>query len=136
MKIFFNSKILFGFLLLAVIFIFLFNNYKVFDFQNKSEVKGVSLAAVSANIQVFKTSGLAPFTILFNAKNSGTNIVRYEWNFNDSNSDYPPTDEGKIVGHRFDNPGSYNVQLTVYEENGSSAQAQITITALRQPAGA
>ena len=94
------------------------------------------LAQPQAQISVFKTSGLAPFTVLFNAKNSSGNIVRYEWNFNDSNSDYPSTDEGRMVGHRFDNPGSYNVQLTVYEENGSSAQAQITITALSQPAGA
>ncbi|HLC89414.1 MAG TPA: right-handed parallel beta-helix repeat-containing protein [Patescibacteria group bacterium] len=98
--------------------------------------KDYVLAQPQAQISVFKTSGLAPFTVLFNAKNSSGNIVRYEWNFNDSNSDYPPTDEGRMVGHRFDNPGSYNVQLTIYEENGSSAQAQITITALSAPADA
>jgi len=142
MKNFLNSKILLGFLLLAVIFIFLFNNYQVFDFSNKSEVRGVSMAAVSANIEVLtifgtpRTSGLAPFTVLFNAENSGSNIVRYEWNFNDSNSDYPSTDEGRLVGHRFDNPGTYNVNLTIYDENGQSANSQITITALAPPAGA
>ena len=84
--------------------------------------KDYVLAQPQAQISVFKTSGLAPFTVLFNAKNSSGNIVRYEWNFNDSNSDYPPTDEGRMVGHRFDNPGSYNVQLTIYEENGNQAK--------------
>ena len=93
-------------------------------------------AQPQAQINVFKTSGLAPLTVLFNAKNSSGNIVRYEWNFSDQNSQYPLTDEGRLVGHRFDNPGTYNVQLTVYEENGSSAQTQITISALAQPAGA
>ena len=81
----------------------------------------------------FGTSGLAPFTILFNAKDSIGDIVRYEWNFSDSNNDYLLTDEGRLVGHRFDNPGTYNVQLTTYDSTGQSASSQITITALSHP---
>lgn len=95
---------------------------------------GLPVAVIKTS--AFGTSGLAPFTVLFNAQDSLANIVRYEWNFNDSNSDYPLTDEGRLVGHRFDNPGAYNVQLTVYDTNGQAASSQITITVLTRPATA
>ena len=86
-----------------------------------------ALTAPAPVINVFASKGQAPFTVLFNAQASQGNIVRYEWNFSDSNADYPLTDEGRLVGHRFDIPGTYVVNLIVYYINGDTGTATKTI---------
>jgi hypothetical protein len=91
---------------------------------------------VHAEIDVFTTSGLAPFTVQFNAFDSSSTsgeIVDYYWDFHDSNSQYARYDTGRMVGHRFDNAGTYTVDLTVKDGNGNTNTNSITITALSRP---
>lgn len=106
----------------------------------QSEIMAETYTKISANlqasIQVFKTSGLAPFTVLFNAKNSTGSIMRYDWDFSDSNPDYARYDKGRMAGHRFGNAGTYNVTLTVYDEAGASDTESIIIESLARPANA
>lgn len=92
----------------------------------------------SAIINTFIDRGQVPFTILFNAGQSQGSLVRYDWNFGDDNSanGYPRTTEGRLAGHRFDNPGTYNVTLTVSDTNGVVASANKTITVLARPGSA
>ncbi len=91
-----------------------------------------------AVINNFADRGLAPFTVLFNAGQSQGTLARYDWNFNDDNSanGYPRTTEGRLAGHRFENPGTYGVTLTVSDANGVVASASKTITVLARPASA
>ncbi len=69
------------------------------------------------------TMRIAPYSTMFGGTEStdgGVPIVRWEWDFGDSNSQDPRTDEGMLIGHRFDNPGNYTVRLTVFDEAGAS----------------
>ncbi len=92
---------------------------------------------INAKIDVFSNQGLAPYTVLFNAINSSSSvgrIVSYDWDFGDFNSQYPQTDKGIMVGHRFDNPGIYNVTLVVRDDKGNTGFASINIEVLNYPA--
>lgn len=98
---------------------------------------GRLLAAVS--IEVFNNTGMVPYTVLFNAKEStpvAGEIVSYHWDFNDSNSDYAETDEGRLVGHRFDAPGVYTVTLSVLDSAGNTQIGTQSITVAAIPANA
>jgi len=90
----------------------------------------------TANIEVFADTGIVPFTVLFNAKNSSNDVVRYEWDFKEQNSDYEQYDLGRMTGHRFDSTGTYQVQLSVYNESGLSDTETKTINVLSAPAEA
>ena len=71
-------------------------------------------------------SGVAPLEVSFNASNSydsdGT-IINYAWNFKDGN-----TGNGKAINHTFSSIGSYNIELTVTDDNGAIDLIAKTIT--------
>lgn len=79
------------------------------------------VAIASADI----TAGSAPLLVNFAGSNSTDDqlITRYHWNFKDgSTSDIAnPT-------HTFNTPGTYNVDLIVYDAQGLSNTAVVTIT--------
>jgi hypothetical protein len=96
----------------------------------------VVCGVVTAVIEVFNNQGLAPYTVLFNGFNSSSldgEVLKYEWDFNDANSQYERYDDGRMVGHRFDNPGTYTVYLTVTDEEGSTDTTSIDIEVLDRP---
>ena len=100
--------------------------------------------SATAVIQPLLTTGQAPLTILFSATSSsstGGDIVEYTWDFDDPDSSYTATygtragqsingtaDSGMMAGHRFDNPGTYTVALTVEDEIGTTDSDSVIIT--------
>ncbi len=86
---------------------------------------------------IYYTQGLmqiAPFTVLFSGVDSipstgATEIVRWDWNFDDSNSVAPEVneDEGFLAVHTFENPGTYYVTLTVTDDEDLTASAILTV---------
>lgn len=114
----------------ALIFVFLMN------YLAQDSVAANNPGYVSAVIEVFRDTGMVPYTVLFNALNSSSpngNIVRYDWDFNESNVKYPMTDEGRMVGHMFNSSGTFNVSLTVTDSAGYSNKTSILITVVPVP---
>jgi PKD repeat protein len=95
------------------------------DEEDKEEISNVP---PSANISVTNTTFEEMTTVNFDASGStdsdGT-IVEYTWDFGDSTED-----NGIIVNHAFDNPGSYIVVLTVFDDDGASHIDTLTITVI------
>jgi hypothetical protein len=98
--------------------------------------RGVDLVVNDPSLQASiyvtpNTMKIAPYTTLFSALDSkaGANpIVKWNWDFGDTNSVDPATDEGLIVAHRFDNVGTYTIKLTVVDSTGATASATTTLT--------
>ena len=102
----FYSKYLFviSFLVLAV---FLAGCGGVLPPTNQSPI-----ASFTAN----PTSGIAPLEVAFDASNSSDsdgNIISYAWDFKDGS-----TGSGQTITHTFSSTGSYNVELTVTDNDG------------------
>jgi len=80
----------------------------------------------TASFTMNPTSGTAPLEVTFDASGSydqDGNIVSYIWNFGDGNSG-----SGETVKHTFSSPGSYNVKLTVTDNEGATSSTIKTIT--------
>ena len=82
----------------------------------------------TASFTANPTSGVAPLEVSFNASNSSDSdgtIVSYAWDFKDGY-----TGNGVTVNHTFNSTGSYNVLLTVIDNEGAtdSTTKNITIT--------
>ncbi|MFO7957039.1 MAG: tectonin domain-containing protein, partial [Candidatus Brocadiia bacterium] len=93
---------------------------------------GRAQAAPTADIYVApNTMKIAPYTALFSGvgSTSDVDIVRWEWDFGDTGSADPVTDEGMLAAHRFDSADTYTVSLTVTDANGltDSTSTQITV---------
>ncbi len=91
------------------------------------QIGGHANIAPNAVIYTDVTSGYVPLTVQFGASGFSDpdgGIVSYQWNFGDGESDI-----GEVVGHTFLTTGEYTVTLTVEDNEGATAQAQITITA-------
>jgi len=71
--------------------------------------------------------GQSPLTVQFINQSTG-NIVGYAWDFGDGAASSDPNPL-----HTYQNPGTYNVELTVAGADGSFDEAQMTITALEPP---
>ena len=70
--------------------------------------------------------GEAPFMVRFDAGASESvkgKIIRYEWDFGDGSD----LQEGKNVSYVFQEPGIYNVQLTVQEDSGKTAETVVQV---------
>ncbi|GAI93826.1 unnamed protein product, partial [marine sediment metagenome] len=83
------------------------------------------IASFTAN----PNSGIVPLEVFFNASSSydpdGT-IVSYVWDFEDGN-----TGTGETINHTFSSTGSFNVELTVTDNEGaidSTTKLIITVT--------
>jgi len=70
-------------------------------------------------------TGIAPFTVYFNASQSSgcCSIVSYSWNFGDGT----PIVTGMTISHPFTDPGNYTVVLTVTDSNGNIGYDSVTI---------
>ena len=91
------------------------------------QIGGHANIAPNAVIYTDVTSGYVPLTVQFDASGSSDQdggIVSYQWNFGDGE-----TDNREVVGHTFPTTGGYTVTLTVEDNEGATAQAQITINA-------
>jgi len=85
----------------------------------------------TASFTANPTSGVSPLQVTFNASSSydsdGT-IVSYQWDFKDGN-----TGSGETISHTFSSIGSYNVELTVTDNEGASDSATKNITVTTAP---
>ena len=80
------------------------------------------IASFTAN----PTSGVAPLEVSFNASSSSDSdgsITSYAWDFKDGD-----TGNGETISHTFSSTGSYNVELTVTDNEGATDSITKTIT--------
>ena len=85
----------------------------------------------TASFTADPTSGVAPLEVSFNASNSSDSdgsIVSYAWDFKDGN-----TGNGLTINHTFSSTGSYNVELTVTDNEGATDSTTKTITVTETP---
>ncbi|MCZ6445166.1 MAG: PKD domain-containing protein, partial [Planctomycetota bacterium] len=72
-------------------------------------------------------AGRAPLQVTFDASASddpdGT-VASYRWEFDDGS----PIAVGSAVSHRFDNPGTFLVDLTIRDDDGASASRSVVIS--------
>ena len=75
-------------------------------------------------------TGFAPLQVQFSGNQSTDDkgITSYEWNFNDGT-----TSSISNPNHTFDEVGTYNVILKVYDEEGKSSTADVLITVQARP---
>jgi len=83
--------------------------------------------APSVTIDANVTSGDAPLSVNFtaNATDPDGYVANYTWNFGDGNTSYQQNPV-----HVFTEPNTYNVTLTVKDNNGSAAICSMWITAI------
>ena len=81
-----------------------------------------------ARFTVSELDAPAPATLTFDASASQAGdaedtLEQFLWNFGDGNEGF-----GQLVVHRFDNPGTYKVTLTVENQRGEAASSTQTLT--------
>ena len=87
--------------------------------------------APTASFTATPTSGVAPLGVAFNASNSSDSdgsITSYAWDFKDGS-----TGNGQSINHTFSSIGSYNVLLTVTDNEGASDSTTKTINVTETP---
>ena len=80
----------------------------------------------TASFTANPTSGVVPLEVSFNASNSSDSdgsIISYAWDFKDGNKDI-----GQTINHTFSSAGSYNVMLTVIDNEGATDSVTKVIT--------
>ena len=93
-----------------------------------------SSSPITIDLQTSRISGVAPLSVFFDASGTTcTGIARpfhhlgYTWNFDDAGS-LLPTANGPLAAHVFDAPGTYDVAVTVVDENGDTTNDTVTVT--------
>ncbi len=78
-----------------------------------------------ASLTADKTTGIKPLTVTFTGAGLDTDgtIVSYSWDFGDTGTSVLQSPQ-----HKFTTSGSFNTKLTVTDNDGASAVANITIT--------
>jgi PKD repeat protein len=81
--------------------------------------------APQVNITASVTSGIAPLAVglTANATDSDGSIASYQWDFGDGQGSTLAA-----VNHIYQSPGTFNARVTVTDNQGATATAQITIT--------
>lgn len=101
------------------------NNWTVYIDNVMKEVEdGTPVASFTSSATTVLTDEQITFDAGASSDNDGS-IVSYEWNFGDSN-----TATGENVSHTYSATGSYNVSLTVTDNDGKSAAASASIEVL------
>jgi len=80
----------------------------------------------TASFTADSTSGVAPLEISFDASSSSDpdgSIISYQWDFKDG-----ATGSGQTINHTFSSTGSYNVRLTITDNEGATDSTTKTIT--------
>lgn len=80
----------------------------------------------NASFSVSQTSGEAPLDVTFDASgsfDSDGNITNYQWDFDDGS-----TSSGVNVTHTFDSEGTYNLELTVTDNDGATDSTNKTLS--------
>ena len=104
--------------------------------ESDTTTTNISVSAIGSQLPtaVFSAtplSGIAPLTVDFDATAStdpdGT-IETYSWDFGEGNSG-----TGVTTNHTFDTQGTYNVTLTVTDNNGNTATVTTAITVNPEP---
>jgi len=82
--------------------------------------------APTASFTASPTSGIVPLEVAFDASNSSDSdgsIISYVWDFRDG-----ATGTGQTINHTFSSIGSYNVRLTITDNEGATDSTTKTIT--------
>ena len=104
------------------------------------DVSACTGATITPTVVASRTGCAAPCGVFFDATStsglSGSNYWRanWEWDFNDPNSSHPGT-IGFVVGHVFENPGTYNVVARVHDLAGNAGSTTTTITVTAMSGG-
>lgn len=97
-------------------------------------INGGGNAAPTATFTATPVSGTSPLTVAFNAagaSDSDGSIVTYAWDFGDGTSG-----SGVTTSHTYSgDPAAFNARLTVTDDDGATATANMVITLEAPPAG-
>lgn len=84
----------------------------------------------TASFTAVPTSGVAPFTVSFDASSSfdpDGQIASYHWILADGPTQEPKAESGRTVSHTYHVAGTYSVKLTVTDDKGKTASVSKTI---------
>ena len=85
----------------------------------------------TASFTATPTSGVAPLEVFFNGSSSSDSdgsIISYQWDFKDG-----ATGSGQTINHTFSSTGSYNIRLTITDNEGATDSTTKTITVTETP---
>lgn len=99
---------------------------------------------INADLKTSRLTGVAPLTVFFDASASTSSVTKkpfselhYQWYFGDpesghwKHSDKPKNlAYGPLSAHVYDKPGTYQVLLTVTNENGETHSQEVEISVL------
>ncbi len=96
----------------------------------KPDQPPVAVIVVRCSTCQSERSGVAPLTVVFDASSSTDDheIVLVHWKLGDGRET-----TGTQVEQTFDQPGSYTIQLTVYDQLGQMSTARTEVTVLAPP---
>lgn len=84
----------------------------------------------TASFSAVPTSGVAPFTVSFDASSSfdpDGHIASYHWILATGQTQEPKAASGRILSYTYDIPGTFNITLTVTDDKGKTGFATQTI---------
>lgn len=99
------------------------------DFSDEVSKTFLQNQSPSVTLNVNPSVGVAPLTVTLyaSANDPDGDIVSYEWDFDgDEISDLTTADNSTTF--TFENPGSYSISVTVYDNKGASSTTSLTIT--------
>lgn len=123
----------------------------VSDSNGGSASDSVMIRAVDGAVTASRTSGVAPLYVFFDSGfTSSTEVSRpfhdltYKWNFDDPSSNAwaitesttglsKNKDSGPVAAHVFENPGTYDVSLNVYDASGGFVKSDTVQIAVSDP---